>query len=272
MAFRLADSCRRCRQAALPLAVGALYQGPTFRPFDQGMSRFVTSCFQPYLRRFAVTASLLLIAAAYAVRRRWRSRSAGGQRIVAEQQADHRRADSRRPTSSKSRSRPRPRTTPSSSTSGCSSRRSGASSCSSGLAFRPRLAEINAQARAARAGAGRRPAARARDRRDRTAGADRRKGRDQRRARRRRKPVGPHQRPDRPDRRACAASCSRSLLTKRYDINYALAGEVADAFHAEGDRSSAGRSASWLRFVVQFKLQLAALPPPSSRCSRRRSC
>jgi len=43
------------------------------------------------------------------------------------------------------------------------------------------------------------------------------------------------------------------LLTHRYDLDYALAGEVVEAFYAEADEL--GRTVSaWLRFVVQFKL------------------
>ena len=45
-----------------------------------------------------------------------------------------------------------------------------------------------------------------------------------------------------------------SLLTKRYDINYALVGEVVDDFYSEG--TELGRTiTAWARFVFQFKLR-----------------
>jgi potassium efflux system protein len=44
-----------------------------------------------------------------------------------------------------------------------------------------------------------------------------------------------------------------SLLTKRTEINYELAGEVAEAFGSEA-RDLYRTTASWLRFVLQFKL------------------
>lgn len=43
------------------------------------------------------------------------------------------------------------------------------------------------------------------------------------------------------------------LLTHRYDLDYALLGDVADAFYSEGEKLRRTVS-SWLRFVVQFKL------------------
>ena len=45
-----------------------------------------------------------------------------------------------------------------------------------------------------------------------------------------------------------------SLLTKRYDINYALVGEVVDDFYSEGTELWRTVTA-WVRFVVQFKLR-----------------
>jgi small-conductance mechanosensitive channel len=49
-----------------------------------------------------------------------------------------------------------------------------------------------------------------------------------------------------------------NLLTKRYDVNYALFGEVEQAFHGElADLVS--RFSSWLSFIVQFKLRSVTL-------------
>ena len=61
------------------------------------------------------------------------------------------------------------------------------------------------------------------------------------------------------------------LLTKRYDINYALFGEVADDFYAEGAEFS--RTVSCLGALRRpVQAELACWRRPSSRCWQRRCC
>ena len=124
----------------------------------------------------------------------------------------------------------------------------------SGVAFRPRLAEINARIEQLGPPPADGPAARARHRHRRAAGAGRRKGRDQRRARRRRDPVDPRQQPDRPDRRDAQRPVpQRADQALRADPTPS----AANCWPTSRPKTTSFYRAvsSWLRFVVQFKLQ-----------------
>ena len=152
MAFRTADPAGSRRLARSRLG---LYQGPR-----RGLTGSVHPSrldIMPFVRLWRALFSLLSSSPPLC-------RPAPLRRASATRQYAYRRAAwhsstsyPSRPTSSKKGSPPTARRTPSSSRSGCSSRTSRASCLPSAVAFRPRLSEINASARAARTAARRRP-------------------------------------------------------------------------------------------------------------------
>ena len=246
MAYRLADCCDRCvGLGGLAAAIARSLSRASFcRPLRQGKNRLRETRLRPTPSQIA---SRIASRAAHrrAVRRGAgpaRSRPTRSARRAASSPSSRQIIDGlkqARPTISRPRSRPAATTTPALVDIRLQLEDLARQLLKSGLAFRPRIAEINARIEQLGPPPAEGQPAEPDIVTQREAGAGRRKGRDQRRARRCRKPVAARQRPDRPHRASCAASCSPSLLTKRYDINYALVGEVVDDFYSEGTELSA---------------------------------
>ena len=252
MAFRQTDAEVDGERSALPPGPPALYQEAEFRPVCQGKNRFVTK-FNAFLRRFAVIFALLVLGFAgqavaqsamqgqpdgrprrrAAGRTRWpeEARSTLSNRVSTAWSDDDaklveirlavrrcRRVPCCRAASRFGRGWPRSR--PSWRNSGRrprkASRQSPRSSPTNGTALIAEKAEINAVL-----GMAENLSVRVNGLIDRIAEL----------------------------RRELFAR----LLTHRYDLDYALLGDVAEAFYSEGEKLRRTVS-SWLRFVVQFKL------------------